>query len=474
MKFSLFSLAVVTNGFAPGHAMMQTGEAMEPYVESGVNYMCNARNGFAAEMVNRACFCGYLEDRREVESQLEDITGQEVACVDGFANDYPCNDVSLLSFLPLSTLNSVTGSRTDEANDIWGWVDPRDQREYAIIGLYTGTAYVDITDPVNPKYLGKLPLKRNGRSIWADIKVFGNYAFIVSESASQGMQILDLSQLRDITEPKVLTETAHYDKITSSHNIFINEDTGFAYLVGTRTCSGGLHMVDINDPLNPVFVGCYSDDGYTHDVQCVVYDGPDTEHVGKEICFASNEDTVTIVDVSTKSNPILISRTGYQTSEYTHQGWLTEDQKYFIFNDELDERGRRIPTTTYVVDVSDLDNLGTVNKYEAVTRAIDHNLYVRGEYVFEANYRAGLRILKINDMATANFTEVGVFDIYPESDSNEFNGAWSNFPFFPSGNVIISGIEQGLYVVKPNLNLSSPPRPSMPEDDVNQENEETI
>merc|ERR1719469_61298 len=371
-------------------------------------------------MVNRACFCGYLEDRREVESQLEDITGQEVACVDGFANEYPCNDVSLLSFLPLSTLNSVTGSRTDEANDIWGWVDPRDQREYAIIGLYTGTAYVDITDPVNPKYLGKLPLKRNGRSIWADIKVFGNHAFIVSESASQGMQILDLSQLRDITEPKVLTETAHYDKITSSHNIFINEDTGFAYLVGTRTCSGGLHMVDINDPLNPVFVGCYSDD------------------------------------------------------EYTHQGWLTEDQKYFIFNDELDERGRRIPTTTYVVDVSDLDNLGTVNKYEAVTRAIDHNLYVRGEYVFEANYRAGLRILKINDMATANFTEVGVFDIYPESDCNEFNGAWSNFPFFPSGNVIISGIEQGLYVVKPNLNLSSPPRPSMPEDDVNQENEETI
>jgi len=335
-------------------------------------------------------------------------------------------------------------------------------------GLRSGTAYVDVTDPVHPTYLGKLPLKRNAKSIWADIKVFGNYAFIVSESPAQGMQILDLTQLRDITEPRVLEATEEYMGITSSHNIFINEDTGFAYLVGTKTCEGGLHMVDINDPLNPAFAGCYSTDGYTHDVQCVIYRGPDTEHVGKEICFASNEDTVTIVDVSDKTNPILISRTGYASAEYTHQGWLTEDQKYFIFNDELDERGRSIPTTTYVVDVSDLDNVGTVKKYEAATRAIDHNLYTRGEYVFEANYRAGLRILKINDMASANFTEVGVFDIYPQDDNNQFNGAWSNFPYFASGNVIISGIEQGLYVVRPNFDLSSPPRPSMLEDDVNQ------
>lgn len=230
-------------------------------------------------------------------------------------------------------------------------------------------------------------------------------------------------------------------------------------------------MVDINDPLNPTFAGCYSDDGYTHDVQCVVYEGPDEEHRGKEICFASNEDTITIVDVSTKSNPILISRTGYQTSEYTHQGWLTEDHATFIFNDELDERGLSVPTTTYAVDVSDLDNVGTVNKYEAATRAIDHNLYVRGNYVFQANYRAGLRILKIDDAATAKFTEVGVFDIYPQDDANLFNGAWSNYPYFPSGNVIISGIEQGLYVVKPSENLSSPPRPTT-EEELNQENED--
>jgi len=470
MKFSLLSIALVINRLTSVYAMMQGDEVIEPFVESGVNYMCSARNGFAAEMVNRACFCGYLEDRREAQSELEEIIGQEVPCVDGFANEYPCNDVSLLSFLPLSTLNSVTGNSTlnDNGNDCWGWTDPRDQREYAIMGLRSGTAYVDVTDPVHPTYLGKLPLKRNAKSIWADIKVFGNYAFIVSESPAQGMQILDLTQLRDITEPRVLEATEEYMGITSSHNIFINEDTGFAYLVGTKTCEGGLHMVDINDPLNPAFAGCYSTDGYTHDVQCVIYRGPDTEHVGKEICFASNEDTVTIVDVSDKTNPILISRTGYASAEYTHQGWLTEDQKYFIFNDELDERGRSIPTTTYVVDVSDLDNVGTVKKYEAATRAIDHNLYTRGEYVFEANYRAGLRILKINDMASANFTEVGVFDIYPQDDNNQFNGAWSNFPYFASGNVIISGIEQGLYVVRPNFDLSSPPRPSMLEDDVNQ------
>merc|ERR1719232_716618 len=169
MKFSLLSIAVVINRLTSGYAMMQEGKIPEPFIESGINYMCDARNGFAAEMVNRACFCGYLEDRIEVESELEDVTGQEVACINGSANEYPCNNVSLLSFLSLSTLNSVTGTSTlnDGGNDCWGWTDPRDQREYAIMGVTSGTAYVDITDPVNPTYLGKLPLKRATKSIWA-------------------------------------------------------------------------------------------------------------------------------------------------------------------------------------------------------------------------------------------------------------------------------------------------------------------
>lgn len=208
-------------------------------------------------------------------------------------------------------------------------------------------------------------------------------------------------------------------------------------------------MVDVNDATNPVFVGCYSVDGYTHDVQCVIYDGPDSAYIGKEICFASNEDTITIVDVTVKTNPTLISKRTYQNDLYTHQGWLTEDHSHFLFNDELDEYYSVVPkTSTHVMDVRDLTNITYVGFYSGRTNAIDHNHYVKGEYLYQANYRAGFNILKINDVTNADFEEAGFFDIYPDSDSNAFNGAWSNYPYFPSGTIIVSGIEQGLFMLE--------------------------
>jgi len=138
----------------------------------------------------------------------------------------------------------------------------------------------------------------------------------------------------------VFSETAHYNDNSSAHNIVINEESGFASIVGAagiNSCNGGLHMVDINNPTNPVFTGCFANDGYTHDAQCVVYNGPDIDHSGKEICVNSNEDTVTVVDVSDKSNPVQLSRISYSGSGYTHQVWLTKDQNFFLLGDELDE-----------------------------------------------------------------------------------------------------------------------------------------
>jgi choice-of-anchor B domain-containing protein len=104
--------------------------------------------------------------------------------------------------------------------------------------------------------------------------------------------------------PVTFANTAHYDDFGSAHNIAINEDSGFAYAIGTGTCSGGLHMVQ--NPASPTNAGCYSGDGYTHDTQCVIYNGPDADYQGAEVCFSSNEDTLTIVDVSNKAAPDLI------------------------------------------------------------------------------------------------------------------------------------------------------------------------
>jgi len=368
------------------------------------------------------------------------------SCVGGFAGSFPCQNVDLMALVSLSTMECGSG------NSLWGWTDPLDVKEYALMGCGNGISFVNITIPDSPVYLGRLPT-HSGNSLWRDVRVYANYAFIVSEANNHGMQIFDLTQLRNVPSPPVtFSETAHYGGFDSSHTIAIDEATGFAYAAGSDTCAGGLHMVNIQDPLNPVSAGCVSQDGYTHETQCVVYDGPDSTYAGHEICFSSNEDTLTIVDVTDKSNPVQLSRTGYAGSGYVHQGWLTEDQTYFLHDDELDEIYDGHNTYTYMWNVSDRDAPILMGHYTAPTPAIDHNLYVHGGYAYETNYRAGLRILDATGIAAASLVSAGYFDTYPDDNAPEFNSAWNNYPFFASGNVIVSDIEQGLFVLHPNIN----------------------
>ena len=284
-------------------------------------------------------------------------------------------------------------------SDSWGWTDPMTGDEVAIVGLEDGTSFIQITDPKNPIVLGFLPQSGNNLQIWSDMKVFSNHVFIGRESKQHGVQIMDLTKLRahygQVRECiEQLKEDAHYDQVTSSHNIVINEQTAFAYVVGTKTCSGGLHVMDIQNPLKPNYAGCFSDDGYTHDAQCVIYTGPDITYKNHEICFSFNEDTLTIVDVSDKANMIMLSRTSYDNDYYTHQGWLTEDQKFLMMNDENDERESGNPyTRTLLWNVEDLENPYHAGSHFAKVRSIDHNLYIRGSLAYLANYCSGLRIL---------------------------------------------------------------------------------
>lgn len=172
-----------------------------------------------------------------------------------------------------------------------------------------------------------------------------------------------------------------------------------------------------------------------------------------------NEDTVTIVDVTDKTRPVQLSRTSYHGVAYTHQGWLTEDHNTFLFGDELDERSSKIKkTTSYVMRVADLENPVIVGSRSAMTsEAVDHNMYTKFGCVYQSNYKAGLRVLEIGDVAnSADLTEAAFFDVYPESDSGGFGGgSWSNYPYFPSGNVVVSSIDRGLFVVKVDVDENS-------------------
>ncbi|MCI0398826.1 MAG: choice-of-anchor B family protein [Chloroflexi bacterium] len=370
-------------------------------------------------------------------------------CVNGLAdNFYPCDSIDLLAYIPLALIGGGSG------NDVWGWTDPLDGKEYALVGRSNGTAFLDVTDPINPIYLGNLP-SHTGSSSWRDLEVYENHAYVVADNnGAHGMQVFDLTELRNVPIPPVtFSETAHYDDFGEGHTVAINTASGYAYALGTDTCAGGLHMIDIQTPTSPTFAGCYTGSGYTHDALCVNYTGPDLDYQGREICFSANgsgslTDGFGIVDVTTKTLPVLITETGYPGLGYVHQGWLTDDQAYFLLDDELDEINLGHNSRTRVWDVSDLDNPVLVGFYDGPTPAIDHNLFIHEGLVYESNYRAGLRVLEMTDLTTASLTEIAYFDVYPPTDSPTFSGTWSNYPFFDSGSILINTLSQGFFVVR--------------------------
>ena len=389
---------------------------------------------------------------------LSAITGKKVDCTKGDVSIFGCSNVDLLSFLPLKDIGAKRGI---VINDLWGWTDPQSGKEYALIGRIDGTSFIDVSDGSHPRYLGDLPkTAAANNAIWRDIKTYDHYAFIVADGAGpHGMQVFDLNKLRNVTTPKTFTEDAHYDKIHSAHNIVIDTATGFAYTVGNssggETCGGGLHMIDIHDPLHPKFAGCFADPavgragtGYIHDAQCTVYHGPDSRYTNHEICMNAAETALSIADVTDKSHPVALAHVAYPNVGYAHQGWLTADQKYFYMDDELDElEGKTDGTRTLIWDVSSLSDPVLAGTYVSKDKATDHNLYIVGNSMYESNYVSGLRVIDISDRLHP--TEAGYFDTDPIGpDAPGFAGTWSNYPFFKDGTIVVTSMNEGVFMLQ--------------------------
>jgi choice-of-anchor B domain-containing protein len=374
-------------------------------------------------------------------------------CVNGFAGIYPCNNIDLKAHMTFSQIGG--NNNTTEGSGCWGWTDPLTNKEYAIMGCTTHTAFVDITNPSAPVYKGKILGHNNTSSLWREISVINNHALIVSESAGHGMQIFDLTRLRNVTTPQTFLPDARYSGFGSCHTVSSNPATGFTYCDGSNLANGGPQILNMQNPLLPVLAGSYYNEGYTHDAQIVVYSGPDPDHQGKEIFMGANESKVAIVDVTNKSNPVTISNFLYPNNSYAHQGWFTPDQKYWILSDELDELEFGFNGRSIIIDMTDLDNPVLKGEYYGTTPAIDHNGYCVGNDFFLASYTAGLRILNTGSIAATNtMNEIAFFDTYPITNNAQFNGVWNTYPFFASGNIIMSDIDRGLFIVKKSASLS--------------------
>lgn len=346
---------------------------------------------------------------------------------------FDAQNVTLLKFMPLSSFPS----NPDSGNDCWGYVSPSG-REYALMGLSGALAVVEITDPINPVLVAEIP---HNNSLWGDVKVYRDHCYFSNEDGG-GIQVISLADVDNgnVTLVRSLTNNG----LSRAHNVVVDEASGFLYVVGANINNGSLVVFDLADPSNPVLAGQFSGP-YCHDAQVVTYQtGP---YAGRQIAFCSNGQTAfDIVDVTNKSNMFRVGRNVYPGLNYCHQGWLSEDRNFFFLDDELDEQNGYTNTTlTRVFDVSDITNPTLVTTFTSGRPAIDHNLYVNGNFIFEANYRSGLRIFDATD--PMDVVQTGWFDTYPGDDAASFDGAWSTYPYFPSGTVIISDITRGLFIV---------------------------
>lgn len=411
--------------------------------------------------------------------QVEAVPQNRTPCQNGKAGPYPCKSIDFLSQMPLDQFTTNPTS----ASDIWGFVDQNDNKEYAIIGLRKGTAVVDVSNPENPKEVGIIP----GRiSTWRDIKVFQKkdaqsgrwkaYAYVTSEDAvsssalqqpaiPQGLQIIDLTKL-----PHSVSLADTYTGFKTAHNIYIGNvdyETGaalpnltpYVFILGSNLNDGSFprggafRVLDLQDPTNPVEITAPPmGTEYVHDAtSLVIQDDPRTTdckagHNPCELFIDYNEDTVDIWDMTDKSAPEKISSTGYPESVYVHSGWWTEDKRHLFIQDELDEQRNGSNTTLRVMDISDLTSPVIKVAWQGSTEAIDHNGFVKGNRYYMSNYRRGLTILDTQNPELP--TEVAFFDTFPQSDSAQFSGAWGVYPYLPSGTILVSDIQGGLFVLK--------------------------
>ncbi len=349
--------------------------------------------------------------------------------------NFPSSNVQFKAWLPISEFGGFAN-----ANDCWGYTSPSG-REYAILGLSGATAFIEVTEPTDPVVLAVLS---GPSSLWRDTKTYQEYAYSVSEGGG-GIQVFDMGDIDNGNVALVNTITSGGNEAT--HNVAIDTVSGRLYRLGGS--GNGLRIYDLtNNPASPAFIGSWPTK-YVHDAQIVTY--TEGEYAGKQIAFCnagfgngSIETGLTIVDVTSPAFPQILGELEYSAGAYSHQGWLTEDRQFYILNDELDEQQQGVTTKSRVIDVSDLTNPVEVGTFTNGSSAVDHNCYVVGDLLYAANYRSGLRVFDISDLPNA--VEVASFDTFPENDNPNFNGLWSNYPFFESGTVIGSDIEKGLFV----------------------------
>ena len=314
----------------------------------------------------------------------------------------------------------------DQLSDVWGWTD-NDGNEYALVGTYGGLSVVDVTDPAEPveKFFGA-----GANSIWRDIKTWEHYAYVSNES-SGGIYIVDLSPLPgDVVSFTNFTGSAY--PFSSVHNLYIDE-TGKLYIFGANNGAGGAIICDLTeDPMNPVELGRFND-YYLHDGMA----RGDTLWGGA--IYAGN---LLAIDVTNPSNTEIIGSVS-TPGQFTHNAWVSDDGTHVFTTDEVSSGFIGAYNVTDLSNIIETDRIQTA----AGSDVIPHNVHVLHDYVITSYYTEGVTI---HDASfPEQLFEVGHFDTSPNYSGDGYNGCWGAYPFLPSGNILASDMQEGLYILQP-------------------------
>ncbi len=395
------------------------------------------------------------------------------ACANGFAGQFPCHNIDYLAQVQLQ---EIPGQPTS-GSEIWGFVDADDNREYAIFGHRNGTAIYDVTTPATPVLVGNIP---GNTSLWREVKALQipqaggphrAYAYVTTEAPNGGLQIIDLSNLpASVSLANTLSEfstshTLYVSNINYATNVALPGRQPFLYIAGSNIAGGAYRIYDLTNPVVPRLVTpSPTGAGYMHDsASMLITDNRTTQcanaHNPCEVLVDFNVTSVDLWDVTDKAAPVRLSTTTYPSATYVHSGWPTEDQRYIVVHDELDELQRSLNTQIYTLDVGDLRTPSLVTSYTGGTTTTDHNGYTVGNRYYVSHYKRGLVIFDLtNPRALA---EVGSFDTYlsPSANTAGTDGAWGVYPFLPSGTLLVSDIENGMFLLRKNETLPPPPPP---------------
>lgn len=399
----------------------------------------------------------------DIDAAINAQAAAASACVQGSAAGRSCKNIDLLAHMPLTGFSSQPAS----ASNLWGFVDRNDQREYVILGLSNGTAVVDITDPTQPREVG---IVRSNSSIWREAKVYQffdaaagrhrAYAYMTTEAANTGLEIIDLTQL-----PNSVSLASRLSEFGSAHTLYVSNveyagmtpntsKPAFLYIAGANINGGAYLIYDLANPTAPVRVTTApANTGYMHDsTSLLISDARAAQcapgHSPCEVLVDFNESSVDLWDVTEKTQPLRISTTTYPTARYTHSGWPSSDGQFLFVHDELDElRIGSFATHIYTLDIANLAAPQMRTSYVGPTTTTDHNGYAKGDRYYVAHYRRGLVVFDTLD--PNNLREVGSFDTFlnPAVDVAGTDGAWGTYPFFPSGTLVVSDIDNGLFVL---------------------------